>query len=273
TNYRLDPNQLWMGAGTGIFEDRSSEVGVRGTNVSGAFGHSIGGVSGDIDNDGGIDLFISNLAHPRYMKFSDLSMVLLNQGNPEFKFFNMFENSGIKYEETVSDPLLFDADNDGDLDLYFTSIYRGRQSFLYRNDGSGHFTDISWQSGARVANGWGVAAADYDLDGHTDILVASADGIRLLRNQGNGNHWLSIRHQSQACNRFGVGNRVTISYAGAKQVRYVSAGKGTGTQNSLALQFGLGSHEGSVKVESVDLCGGVIELDLGSGNRHIIIRN
>lgn len=271
-NYRLDPNQFWIGDGTGKFEEKAAVYGVRGNNVAGAFGHSIGAVSGDIDNDYDIDLFISNLAHPRYMKFSDPSMVLMNRGNPDFMFNNELKNSGIKFEETVSDPLLFDADNDGDLDLFFTSIYRGRQSFLYRNDGKGNFSDVSWQSGARVANGWGVAGADYDLDGDTDILVASGDGLRLLRNEGSGNNWLSVRHQLPACNRFGVGNRVTLTYAGRKQVRYVSAGKGTGTQNSLKLPFGLGQYEGPLTVESIDLCGGRNVLELYSGNREITIQ-
>lgn len=123
-----------------------------------------------------------------------------------------------------------------------------------------------------MANGWGVAGADYDLDGDTDILVASGDGLRLLRNEGSGNNWLSVRHQLPACNRFGVGNRVTLTYAGRKQVRYVSAGKGTGTQNSLKLPFGLGQYEGPLTVESIDLCGGRNVLELYSGNREITIQ-
>lgn len=210
SNYRLDPNFLWRNNGDGTFTNVATEVGLEGSEEEGAYGHTIGAEWGDINNDGHLDLFVSNLAHPRYIGFSDKSMLLVNQGPSDFRFVNRFGDSGIRFEETSADPSLADYDNDGILDLYFASTYGGRKSFLYKGDGDGTFTDITWLAGVRVDNGWGNAFADYDKDGDLDLLVASSDGVRLFRNNGNRNHWLHVRVVGRESNRAGIGTRVTV---------------------------------------------------------------
>ncbi|MFP4533655.1 MAG: FG-GAP-like repeat-containing protein, partial [Desulfobacterales bacterium] len=122
-NYRLDPNFLWLNDQGDGFTDKAGTFNIRGYMTDGAFGHSIGAASGDLDNDGDFDLIVTNLAHPRYIQYSDKTMVLMNKGAPTFQFFDRFDESGISFEETNSDPALADVDNDGDLDLYITSIY------------------------------------------------------------------------------------------------------------------------------------------------------
>jgi tetratricopeptide (TPR) repeat protein len=257
SNYRLDPNFLWVNNGDGTFSDLARDKGVRGNNVDGYYGHTIGSVFGDIDNDGLLDLFSSNLAHPRHIRFSDRSMLLINSGPPTYRYDDRFASSGIGFHETSADPGFADVDNDGYLDLYVTSVYRGFSSHLYRNDGNHHFTDISWIAGARVQNSWGSAFADYDNDGNVDLFVASSDGVHLLRNNGSGNHWLGVKVLDQNCNRFGVGARVSLRYGGGTQIREIAAGKGTGNQDSLTSVFGLGKHSGPVDLEIRNLCGQV----------------
>ncbi|HJT89354.1 MAG TPA: CRTAC1 family protein, partial [Bryobacteraceae bacterium] len=58
---------------------------------------------------------------------------------------------------------------------------------LYRNDGNGHFTDVTGQAGvAGDGYGFGVVAADFDNDGYTDLLVTSYGHVTLYRNKGDG---------------------------------------------------------------------------------------
>ncbi len=98
--------------------------------------------------------------------------------------------------ETVTAGLaLFDYNNDGWIDIYFlngaplpgtrtTSVPRNA---LYRNDGNWHFTDVTDQAGVGdTGYGLGVAAADYDNDGHIDLYVNNFGPNVLYRNNGDG---------------------------------------------------------------------------------------
>ena len=254
-NYRLGPNLLWRNRGDGRFVEAGAAWGVRGANRGGAFGHTIAVAPGDLDGDGREDLVLTNLAHPRFIEFSDRTQLLLSGAGTPPPLGDRRAAAGLHFAETESDAALGDVDNDGDLDLLVTAIYPGRWSRLYLNDGHGRFRDVSWRAGARVANGWGAAFADADGDGALDLLVASADGVRLLRNRGPGGHWLAVRLDDPRCNRAGVGARVTLRAGARVQVRTVRIGRGTGSQDDLTLHFGLGRHAGPVELEAVNACG------------------
>ena len=89
---------------------------------------------------------------------------------------------------------LFDMDEDGDLDVYLVqsgSLVRpaGSQpsNRLFRNDGTGHFEDVTDDGGAGDPGyGMGVAAGDYDLDGDVDLYVTNVGSNTLLQNEGDG---------------------------------------------------------------------------------------
>ncbi|MDH3638805.1 MAG: CRTAC1 family protein, partial [Gammaproteobacteria bacterium] len=253
SNYRLDPNLLWKNQAGKGFIDVAGRWGFRGRNDGGAYGHSIGSVAADIDGDRQVDVYVSNLAHPRYLDVSDTSRLLLQ--NTAGVFSDRSSRSGIGFDETSADPLFADFDNDGDLDLYVTSIYPARVSHLYQNQGYGRFADITAYSGTQTANAWGAAAADYDHDGYLDLLVASRDGVRLFRNLGGANHWLGVRIRSPVCNHFGIGARITVAYGDRTTEREVTAGRGTGSQDPFTAHFGLGDYDGPVEITIRDLCG------------------
>ncbi len=90
----------------------------------------------------------------------------------------------------------FDFDNDGDPDLLFvnsTSWPWKKTSdnkptmVLYRNDGKGHFEDVTAGSGLDVSfYGMGVAIGDYDNDGLVDVFFTAVGGNHLFHNEGNG---------------------------------------------------------------------------------------
>ncbi len=261
SNYRLGENFLWLNNGDSTFTNRAGELGVSGDEVNGWYGHTIGAAWGDYDNDGDLDLFTADLAHPRYIEFSNRSRLYENQGPSAYpRFQDRRAELGIRYEETHSDPAWADVDNDGDLDLYITSIYEGRRSFLYLNDlvvqsppskvESPFFREVTWLSGTRAYNGWGCAFADFDNDGDQDLVVGSGSGVRLFRNDTkNGNHWLKVKVVGTRSNRAGIGARVTVTQGARRYVREVEGGKGTTSQNSLIQHFGLGPHSTPVTVE------------------------
>ncbi len=243
-NYRLDPDFLLVNR-DGRLVNEARARGTEGQCDEGAFGHGIGPAAGDVDGDGHLDFVVGNLAHPRYIGFSDVTRIWRNGGPPDYRFTDAFPGSGVRFEETHSNPTLADFDLDGDLDLVLTSIYAGRSSFLYRNDGGGRFTDVTFVAGVRTDNGWGSAAADADGDGDPDLFVASGSGVRYYRNDGPTGRVLSLRLAGgEGVNGGAIGARVTVEGGGLRLVREVSGGTGTGCQDGPALLFGLGAAEG-----------------------------
>ncbi|MCA9164305.1 MAG: CRTAC1 family protein, partial [Planctomycetales bacterium] len=91
----------------------------------------------------------------------------------------------------------FDYDSDGDQDLLFVNsqpLPEAQQNAgpsstmgLYRNDGRGHFDDVTAGSGLDVAlSGMGAAVGDYDNDGRVDVFLSAVGGNKLFHNEGNG---------------------------------------------------------------------------------------
>ncbi len=285
SNYRLQEDLLWLNEGDGTFTNVAPELGVSGTETEGWWGHTIGSEWGDYDNDGDLDLVCANLAHPRYIEVSDMSMLYENTlrdpggfpgapGSPGARpgsggtrpFDERRADAGIKFAETHSDPSWGDVDSDGDLDLFITSIYPDCGTFLYLNDGRGNFVDATWQAGVRSFNGWGSAMCDYDLDGDLDIAVASGDGFRLFRNDGPAqkdieNHWLAVKAVGTRSNASGIGARITVTRGKNAQIREVQGGKGTTSQHSLTAFFGLGDWGRPVDVEVRFLGGETVRLE------------
>jgi tetratricopeptide (TPR) repeat protein len=221
SNYRLQENFLWENEeGTAI--NSALQRGNAGTDIDGWWGHTIGSAWGDYDNDGDWDLFSANLAHPRYIPFSDRSMLY---ENTDGSFNDVRIRSGIKFEETHSNPVWGDFNNDGWLDLFITSVYPDRRSFLYMNLGDGRFEDVTWLSGTRIFNGWGASAADFNLDGRLDLAVGSGDGPTLLKNISTGGNWILVEvNPPEEVNPSGIGCSVRLEQDGLTMIRQVEGG-------------------------------------------------
>ncbi|MBN2789032.1 MAG: CRTAC1 family protein [Candidatus Delongbacteria bacterium] len=243
SNYRLTENFLLVNDGKGNFTNKGAELGPSGNEKDGWWGHTIGSEWADYDNDGDLDLFSANLAHPRYIDLSDMSMLYENQGAPNWNFIDQRRKAGIFYEETHSEPAWGDLDNDGHLDLYINNVYEGRRSFLYMSNGDKTFRDATYFSGTRHFNGWGVAFADIDNDGDLDILAAGGK-IQLFRNDTEmlGN-WLEVKLITKNHSE-GIGTRLRLHNDEISLTREVQGGKGTTNQHSLIQHFGLGDKKG-----------------------------
>jgi len=125
---------------------------------------------------------------------------------------DVFPNGGVaskKYiiETTGSGAAFIDYNSDGLLDLFVLSG-KGGTNRLYRNDGNGHFTDVTSETGL-TSDGWsqGVCAGDFDNDGFPDLLVTSWGGLALYRNIG-GRRFENITkraHLDQSRTRYNTG--------------------------------------------------------------------
>ncbi|MAE66896.1 MAG: hypothetical protein CMJ18_21775 [Phycisphaeraceae bacterium] len=256
SNYRLMPNTFMVNRGRGTFAKQATARGVAGVADGGVepasghykaykyHGHTIGSCWGDLNNDGNLDLFVVNFSHPP--SYQDRPQVLINSGPPNYMFkdLNVNAGAGIYWQESYAKGSLADYDNDGDLDIYITTVYGGDHGDLFRNDGTGRFTPVGDALSLRTGSSYQVSWADYDNDGDMDLLV---DGV-LFQNQGNANAWLKVKVVGGAgSNMSAIGARITLKAGERTQIREVSGGN-SGNQGPLVQHFGLGNHDGEVEV-------------------------
>jgi hypothetical protein len=190
-------NRLFRNDGNGRFTDVTESAGVRGT------GYDTGVAVADYDNDGFKDIFVAGVH--RYT---------LYHNNGDGTFTDVTARSGLSAEDPQYGPLWgvgavwFDYNGDGKLDLFVVNYlrwdpkkepkcpdychpnyYEGSPNRLYRNDGNGHFTDVSAESGIRAYAGKGMSAsvADLDGDGRLAIFVPNDKQMNyLFRDMGSG---------------------------------------------------------------------------------------
>lgn len=143
-----------------------------------------GAAVGDVDGDGWEDLYVTRYDAP--------DILYRNSGDGTFE--DVTIPSGLGANLPTTGAAFADVDNDGDQDLYVTTLNDTR-NYLYINDGAGHFSEEAASRGASVDTsipheGFSVTFGDYDRDGWLDIHTTeqrSPSGYchsRLLRNQG-----------------------------------------------------------------------------------------
>ncbi len=254
SNYRLQPNELWLNDGKGGLRNVAAEYNAVATSPGFDGGHSIGAAWGDFDDDGEIDLFAGNFAHVDDRGDQPKSRFLRNLGKPGSYHFADLGPSGVWYQESYASPAVGDVDNDGNLDLYFTTVYgvasfnRPNYPVLYQNGGGFKFSDSTAGSGLeKLPPTYQAAFADFTNEGHLALCTAG----KLFANTTKGGHWLEVRLEGDGkrVNRSAIGAQVRIRLKNKTLTRQVEAGTGEGNQNDLKLHFGLGDFKGKVTLD------------------------
>jgi hypothetical protein len=195
-------NRLYKNNCNLTFTDVTEKAGVAGA------GYSMAVATADYDNDGYADIFVAGV---------NRNILYRNRGDGTFE--DVTQKAGLavnhpKYGKMwATSAGWLDYNNDGRLDLFISNYvvwnprtephcgaadqrlychpdnYQGLPNQLFRNNGDGTFTDVSIESGigSHIGKGMGVAFADVNSDGYTDIFVAN-DSVRgfLFENQRDG---------------------------------------------------------------------------------------
>ena len=242
-------NFLYHNNRDGTFAERAGLAGIA-YGQDGQMEAGMGVDWGDYNGDGVLDLTVTNFqAEPNALyrgegNFFSVATFAAGIGLPSLPFLGF----GTQF---------FDPDLDGDLDLFAAnghvldnvldidrSASYGQHNLLFRND-RGRFAEISAAAGPgfsleRVSRG--SATGDYDGDGDPDILVFnSGQPLSLLRNdQGDANHWITIRLAGASGNPNGIGARLTATSGDLVQTRELRGSRSYLSQSQLRICLGLG---------------------------------
>jgi hypothetical protein len=276
-------NLLWINQGNGRFEETGLPSGAAYA-ADGLARAGMGIAAGDFDNDGLIDLLVTNLS-------KEGATLFRNDGKGFFYDASLkFGITGPTFNLTGFGTGWLDYDNDGRLDLFIANgavtIMEGlrgnpypfrQRKLLLHNEGR-TFRDVTAQAGGGLQDAEvsrGAAFGDINNDGAIDIVVTNNDGpARLFLNETAGRgHWTSFRLQGQGANRDAIGARIEVRRRGGPSRwgrvhtdgSYLSAG-------DLRVHFGLGDRR-EIEAVVVYWPNGSIELwDNIRADRQITLR-
>ena len=172
-------NHLYNNDGSLTFTDVTASAGLPTANIE-TWGVSFG----DINNDGHLDVFLSN----RDDNLVQPNLLFLNDGDGTFTDISI--SSGIHTTSHLSFcSAFFDYNNDGWQDIYIANDKNFNENFLYRNNGDNTFTNVAPAAGVNIAiDAMTTTIGDYNNDGWFDIYVTNTptEGNALFKNNGDG---------------------------------------------------------------------------------------
>jgi enediyne biosynthesis protein E4 len=235
--------------GSSTFVDVAYSAGV-GFDINGKPQAGMGVDCADVDGNGFPDIYVTNFSE-------ELNSMYMNRGDGVFEDVSAQDGLKDSFVPLGFGAKLFDADNDGDLDIHMTNghvidnveLYQANLTYaqkdlLFENAG-GKFRDVTARAGAALQSlrvGRGLAVADFDNDGRLDVAISSLGRApALLRNvtAGPGN-WISIRAQGGKSNTRGIGATVRLQAGGTTQVRELGNSASYLSANDVRLHVGVG---------------------------------
>lgn len=249
TNYFLQKDEFYRNNGDGTFTDiitqKNIDVNKTGSN------HGTGVDWYDYDNDGDMDLFLSQFAHPRFIKDYDHrpATIYKNSGAGNFSFTDTYDPAnfkstiGLGYEETYAGGAWGDINNDGRADLVITTFYGCRFIDFYTQKEDNTFENRTFEFGLEgIVTGEDACWLDFDNDGKLDLLIADNGKFRLFKNYYDLNYdWLEVDLQNVDSEKWNIiGTRVKVQLTNGKVfMQEVSVGRGQKMQKPYRLHFGL----------------------------------
>ena len=225
-----EPNKLYINNGNGTFTETSKTAGVDDANWG------LGATFADIDNNGTLDLFVSNYVGPNNL--------YLNDGKGHFTLAS--EKIKTDHEGWGKGPTFGDIDHDGDVDLYEGDCKLANQ--LYVNDGKGNFVNIAEsqpQLQCQTVRTKGTAFADIDNDGDLDLYVVNWGAPnKLYKNNQDDKNWIKVKLTGTVSNRDSFGAKVKVFEKGQDKLlalRELRSASGFCAQEPQELHFGLSS--------------------------------
>jgi hypothetical protein len=214
-------DSLFINNGDGTFRDVSGPVGLLRDPQPG-----LGVVAADFNRDGRMDLYVANDGEPNHY--------WLNQGTeggvPTFLEDAFLAGNAVNGGGSAEASMGVDAgdfDNDGAIDLFLTHLIRETNT-LYRNDGTGWFTDVTAQRGLGAPSlprtGFGTAFADLDRDGGLDLYVANGAVVLESDLAEAGDPW--PYHQTDQLFVLRDGNYVDLSASAGAALELSMTGRG-----------------------------------------------
>ena len=218
----IQGNNLWVPkedkAGKSIkFENLARDMGVE------LGGWSFGAQFGDLNNDGNLDLYLTN------------GYVSLARNRSYWYDFSKVAGG--------NSTIIGDARNWPDMDGRSLSGYQ--QKRVWVNDGAGNFVDVAQAVGVTdTYDGRSVAFADLWNRGVLDVVVANQRGPLLIYKNtvDSANKWIEFHLEGTRSNKSAIGAQVELFWNGQRQVQEVSGGSGFAAQNQRRLHFGLGKN-------------------------------
>ncbi|MXY99829.1 CRTAC1 family protein [Candidatus Poribacteria bacterium] len=235
---------------------------------------------GDFDNDGYLDIVITNFQDQTNSLYHNAQSGFFN----EVSFAKDIGEKSLRYLAWGVD--FVDFNNDGWLDLFVANGHLddniaeidpigtyAQPNQLFLSNGGVNFEEAIDMAIAVQKVSRGSAFGDIDNDGDMDIVVSNLkDTPTVLRNDGgNASQWLQVKLIGTHCNRDAIGARVVLVSGDVTQTREVKSGSGYLSQNGLRLHFGLGN---ATRVETLTVrwvCGKVQTLQDIETNRVLVI--
>jgi enediyne biosynthesis protein E4 len=216
----IQGNNLW------VPQEGTAGDAVKYQNLARAFGVELGGWSfgaqfGDLNNDGTLDLYLTN------------GYISLDRKRSYWYDFSKVAGG--------NSTIIGDAKNWPAFDGRSLSGYQTKRVWL--NDGAGKFIDVAQAVGVTdTYDGRSVALVDLWNRGVLDVVVANQNGPLLLYKNTvtPENQWIEFELEGTTSNRSAIGAQVTLFWNGQQQVQEVSGGSGFAAQNDRRLHFGLG---------------------------------